>query len=99
MDRYDRVIRDMQQKTEDRRLAWKVVSPARYERILVDPGRVIRTVASEYTLADKKFDLLFVERKTDLFVDSGEIREGRDFQVLVLDQDGEIVLSLYDGVV
>jgi hypothetical protein len=99
MNRFDRVIQDIQQKTANAELKWVIVSPGRFERVLIEPDRVLRAAAADYDLGGKKFLLLFAEKKADYFDDFGGVREGRDFQLLILDQDGEIVLSFFDGVV
>ena len=100
MDRYDRIIRDVRQKTDDEDIHWKVVSVGGYSDILLNSNRVVRAFAAEYSIGTKNYGLLFVERKYDLYDDMADATsEGIDFLLFVLDDDGQIVLNLYDGVV
>jgi len=99
MDRYDRIIRDVRQRTDDEAIRWRVVNADRYSDVLLNSLRVIRAFAAEYPVGAKKYDLLFVERKVDLHDDFGDSTEGYGFELFVLDEDGQIVLSLYERVV
>jgi hypothetical protein len=99
MDRYDRIIRDVQERTDEDRLSWSVVNPARYEKVLVNPHRIIRAFTASYTLGLKVYNLLFVARRNEVHDESGDLIEGRVFELLVLDVAGDIVLQLYDGIV
>jgi hypothetical protein len=99
MDRYDRIIRDIQQRTDDEAIHWKVVNVDRYSSVLMNTFRVIRAFAADYPVGEKKYDLLFVERKVDYHDDFGDSTEGYGFELVVLDEDGQLVLSLYEGVV
>ncbi len=99
MDRYDRIVRDIQQKTDDEAIHWKVVNADRYSSVLMNPFRVIRAFTADYPIGGKKYDLLFVERKVDYHDDFGDLAEGYGFDLFILDEEGQIVLSLYEGVV
>jgi hypothetical protein len=99
MDRYDRIILDIQQKTDEEVIYWKVVNADRYSSVVMNTFRVIRAFTADYTVGEKKYDLLFVERKVDYHDDFGDSTEGYGFELFILDEDVQIVLSLYDGVV
>ncbi len=99
MDRYDRIIRDIQQKTDDEVIHWKVANADRYSSVLMNTFRVLRVFTADYPIGEKKYDLLFVERKIDYHDDFGYSSEGYGFELFILDEDGQIVLSLYEGVV
>lgn len=99
MDRYERLIRDVLQKTGDEILRWQVASLDDLSRVILNADRVIRVYRSSYSLGGQIYRLVFVEKR-DLFSDAyGDSYEAPSFEVIVLDQDGEIVLRLYDGVV
>jgi hypothetical protein len=99
MDRYERIIHDVQQKTEEGAVQWKVVTPGLHGRVLMSPDRVVRACRADYRLAQKNYTLLFVERRVDRYGESAEPLELTAFELLVLDKDGEIVIPLYDGLV
>src|SRR5271169_4748096 len=99
MDRYDRIIRDIQQKTDDEVIHWRVANADRYSSVLMNTFRVIRAFTADYPIGEKKYDLLFVERKVDYHDDFGDSAEGYGFELFILNEDGQIVLSLYEGVV
>ncbi len=99
MDRYDRIIRDIQQKTDSEVIRWKVVSSDQHAGILLNAFQIVRTFAADYPIGKRTYDLLFVERKVDFQDEFGDSTEGYGFELLVLDEDRQIVLSLYEGVV
>lgn len=99
MDRYEQIIFDVQQKTEQKIIRWHVVNPARYTSALLNTDRVIRAFTAAYIVGKREYKLLFVERKVDVHDDFGYITERYDFELFILDEDGQIVLSLYPGVV
>lgn len=99
MDRYERIIRDVQERTEEDRLLWRLERPAACARILMNPDRVLRVYTADYDLAGSSYRLLFAERRTEFHDDFGEVFEGYGFELFVLGMDGEIVIPLYEGVV
>jgi hypothetical protein len=99
MDRYEQLIHNVQQKTDDGTIEWRVVNAVQYSDLILNCFRVIRAFRSDYQVGTKKYELLFVEKKVDLHGDYGYQAEGAEFEVFVLDEDKQIVLSLYDGVV
>lgn len=99
MDKYNRIIHDVQCKTEDEAIRWKLVNADRYAGILLNTIRVIRAFSADYPIGKKNFTLLYVERKVDTHDDFGDSSEKYGFELFVLDQDGQIVLSLYEGLV
>jgi hypothetical protein len=99
MDRYDRIIRDVQQKTDDETIRWMVVNAERYSDVLLNTYRVLRAFTADYRVGKKGYVLLFVERKVDSHDDFGDSAEGYGFELFVLDEDGQIVLALSEGVV
>ncbi len=99
MDQYDRIIRDVQQKTDDEDVRWKVVNAEFYSGVLLNTDRVLRAFTADYAVGKKIYLLLFVEKKTKYPNDFGYMGEGYGFELFVLDQDRQIVLSLFDGVV
>jgi hypothetical protein len=99
MDRYDRIIRDVQEKTDDEIIRWKVVNADRYSDVLLNTYRVIRAFTAEYRVGKREYVLLFVERRVDFHDELGDSTEGYGFELFILDEGGQIVFSLYDGVV
>jgi hypothetical protein len=65
----------------------------------LNASRVIRAFTADYPVGTKQYTLLFVERRIDLHDEFGESAESYGYELFVLDRDGQIVLSLYDGVV
>jgi hypothetical protein len=61
--------------------------------------RVIRAFKAEYPVGNKSYGLLFVERRVDYHDDFGDSTEGYGFELFILDEDRQIVLSLYEGIV
>ncbi len=98
MDRYDRIIRDIQQKTDEEIIRWKIASTDLYSGIILNSGRVIRTFSTDYPVGKKEYELIFVEKKTEYHDEFGDA-EGYGFEVFVLGTDRQVVLTLYDGVV
>ena len=100
MDRYDRILNDVRQKTAEEILDWKLVHADRYSDLVLNPLRVIRAFAADYPIGKKNYDLLFIERKIDNHDDLGDfLSETYGFELFVLDEDRQIVLNLYEGVV
>jgi len=100
MDRYDRVMSDVRQKTDDEVIHWRVVNADRYSDVLLNTYRVIRAFAADYPVGKRKYDLLFIERKIEIHDDIGDsTSETYGFELFVLDEDGQIVLNLYEGAV
>ena len=100
MDRYDLVIRDIQEQTRDGALRWKSVSPSKYQNLSFRAGRVIRAYRTDYTLGEQEYELVFLDQRVSRFdEEAGWANEKRAFEVLILGTDGEIVLRLYEGAV
>lgn len=99
MDRYDRIIRDVQQKTDDEIIHWTVVNADRYSDVILNSFKVIRAFSAAYPVGQRQYELLFVERRVDQHDDFGYSTEGHGFELFILDEDRQIVLSLFDGVV
>jgi hypothetical protein len=99
MDRFDRIIRDIQQKTDDEVIHWRAVSAERYSNVVLNTFRVIRAFSADYRIANKEYELVFIERKIDYHDDFSYSTEGRGFELFVLGEGGQLVVSLYDGVV
>jgi hypothetical protein len=100
MDQFDRIIFDIRRKTSDEELDWKIVPPASVSRIVLNPDRVVRAYSADYPVQERIYPLVFVERRVELFDGYSSPYESLDFEVFVLDSDdGEVVLTLYDGVV
>jgi hypothetical protein len=99
MDRFDCIIRDIQQKTDDETIRWKAVSAERYSGVVLNTARVIRAFSADYRVANKEYELVFIERKIDYHDDFSFLTEGRGFELFVLGDGGQLVLSLFDGVV
>ena len=99
MDRYNRILDDIRRKTDDEVICWKVVNADRYSDVLLNPHRVIRAFLAPYNIGGKTYNLLFVERKTDFHDDFDPLTEGFGYDLFILDDDGQIVVSLYEGVV
>lgn len=99
MDRYDLVIRDIQEQTEGGALRWRNVAPSTWEHAL-NTGRTLRAYRADYALGDEEYELLFVDRKAERHEEYADRPAGRrTFEVLILDRDGEVALSLYEGAV
>ena len=99
MDKYERVIRDIQGKTRDRHVKWIVVNPSGYEKVLTNPNQVRRLNRADYNLRGRKYELCFVEKIIPAEDDFGGYYESLNFQLLILDEDGEIVFTIHSGVV
>lgn len=99
MDRYERVIRDIQQKTHEEAIQWKVVNADRYSEVILNTYRVLRAFTADYRIGQREYELLFIERKADYHDDFGVLTEGYGFELFILDKDRQIVLSLFEGVV
>ncbi len=100
MLRYGAVIGDIVQKTRDEMIEWKLVKHDFYSQFLLNPHRVIRAYKAPYNLAKKEYELLFVERRAPSYDDFDDSGESYEYELFVLDRhDGEVVLSLYNGVV
>jgi len=99
MDRYDRIIRDVQRKTEEELLRWEVVAAGRYSTVLLNPHRVVRAFKAEYFVGGRDYTLLFTEKKIDTHDEFGDSTEVCGFELFILDLDQQVVLSLYEGLV
>ena len=99
MDQFDRIIRDVQAKTGDEMIRWDVVNAANYSHILLNVSRVIRAFKADYPIREREYGLLFVERRVDNRDEFGDSSESHGFELFILDGDGQLVLSLYEGVV
>src|SRR5690349_16956983 len=99
MDRYERIISDVRQKTKDEIIHWKVAAAGRYADVVLNTFRVIRAFTADYLVGRKTYELLFVERKVEFHDDFGDSAEGYGFELFILDEDRQIVLSHYEGVV
>ena len=98
MDRYDRIIHDVQRRTAEESIRWKVINAERYS-VVLNPYRVLRALTADYPVGSKTYTLLFIERKVEIHGDYGDSTEGYGFELFILDEDREVVLSLYEGVV
>src|SRR5579875_3310974 len=100
MDQFDRVIRDIQQKTASDVLRWRIVPPSKLHELAVYARRLVSAHRAEYHLGSEKYELFFVEREVDSFDDfTSEMGVRNIPEVFVLGREGEIVLRLYSGVV
>jgi hypothetical protein len=99
MDQYDRVIRDIQQKTNDGVLRWSAMPPSKLRELSVYAPRLISAYRADYPLESRNYELLFLERAVDPFDDFDGVSERTVLEVCVLGGEGELVLKLYGGVV
>jgi hypothetical protein len=89
----------LSEKTDSEVIDWKVVSSDQHSGILLNAFQVVRTFAADYPIGKRKYELLFVERKADFQDEFGDSTEGYGFELLIMDEDQQIVLSLDEGVV
>jgi len=100
MDRYDRFILDILRKTEARELDWRVVPPGEISHAVLNPDRILRAYLADYPLQGRNYRLYFIEKRVEFLNEfAGPYREVLGFEVVVLDVDEAIVLTLYNGVV
>lgn len=98
MDRYDRIIADIIRRTDGGDLRWVCVRTVD-AHVLTNAEKVMRMFRATYQLGERKYHLLFVERRVDGTDEFDNVTERIDFEVHVLGEDREVVLRLYEGVV
>src|SRR5438094_157481 len=99
MDRYDRLIRDVQQKTENESIRWEVVNAGLYKKILLNIDTVVRAFTAEYPVGNRKYTLLLTVGKKHILNEYLPSTDAYNPELFILDIDGQVVLSLYDGLV
>jgi hypothetical protein len=99
MDKYDATLRRVYTETCEGRLQWEAVAPTSYGQIVLNADRAIRAVRTEMPLKDKRFPLLFVEKKELRHDAYGEPYDALVHELFVLDANHNLLLPLYDGLV
>ena len=84
MDRYDRIIHDVLQKTEAETIHWEVANADRYSQVHLKPGREVRAYTAVYPVGRKEYGLLFAESRKKFEDAFGGGWEGRDYELFVL---------------
>ncbi len=99
MDRYDRIIRDIQSRTAQESLRWKVLRPLQYPLVVTNLDRVLRAFEGNYVLKGREYRLAFVEKRVDVHDEFNNNIESRGYELFVLDEEGLVVLPIYPGLV
>jgi hypothetical protein len=99
MDKYEATLARVIDATSSGVLVWEPVGQARYADVVVNADRVVRAYQAELELKEKRFPLVFVEKRTPWYDEFDKPAERMEFELHVLDKSRHLVLSLYDGVV
>lgn len=83
MDRYERLFRDLYDKTMQGTLSWESFDAARYESSIMNFRHVAQTFRADYRLDGQQYTLLLVVRKEPVYCnDVYEVLDGRDPEIL-----------------
>jgi hypothetical protein len=96
MDRYDRLMNDILEKTAAGALRWTVMARQDYDQALAIPDGVRRIFRADYLLGDQSYRLCFVKSRTKRFGDFGAVHEVSEIEIHVLNQDNRVALVLVD---
>ncbi len=96
MERYDRLMNDVEGKTSAGMIRWVDARKDPLPDIVPNTRRMIRAFRAPYDLAQRQYALLFVEWKTWYDDGYGGETEGRDRRLYVLDAAGDVVLEIDD---
>ena len=99
MDKYDQTMRKVIAGTQDNEIKWKSASPNPYHRIITNVDMVVRCFTAKMTIKDSEYDLVFVEKKTFAMDENGIQFEKLGYELNVLNDGGELVVPIYEGLV
>ena len=100
MDKYERFLRDVIDRTEEDKLRWSTGLPQRAGRFLYNYDDIVRSFSCEYRLGGKSYTLAFVEKKIQRPDEWGQNFDVFDGELLVVDDDGgELVVRIDDALV
>ena len=100
MDKYERFVRDVIERTEDDSLRWSTRLPRRVGRFVYNYDDIVRSFSCEYPLGDQVYTLAFIEKKVQRINEWGHGFEAFDGELLVVDGDGgELVVRIDSSLV
>lgn len=99
MDRYDRIMRDVIERTENGLLRWGRAPRNFIQNCVLNPDQVFLAHWSDYDLSGQIYHLLFAEKRYGTKDSFGRTVETTRNELIVLDTGNEAVLSLFDGLV
>lgn len=98
MNKYEELFAGILKQTKSGVLHWKQVRRQSNSDLIFNPNIVFRQFTADFYRGDNKFKLLLVEKK---YEDPEEdfLYEKYILELLVIDHDGELVVTLTDSII
>ncbi len=98
MNKYEDFFDEICKLTQSHELKWKQINKKEHSDVIFNPNLVFRQFSAEYTKNDILYIILFIEKKYSNAEYDYEL-EKYDPEILVLDEDMELKLTLTDSVI
>lgn len=98
MNKYEKLFKEIVDKTDSGEIEWKQINKRSHSDVIFNPDMAFRQYSGEFTKDGEVYDVVFVEKKAD--------DPAHDFmyqkyipEVIVLDKNNELMVTLTDSVI
>jgi hypothetical protein len=98
MNKYEILFDEILEKTKTGQLTWRQLRRQANSDLIFSPNQVFRQFGTEFPREGNNFKLLFVEKKYD-DPDHDFVYEKYIPELLVVDHEGELVVTLTDSMI
>ncbi len=98
MNKYEKLFRSIHEQTETKKIKWKQISKTAHSELIFNSNLVFRQFSGKYEKGDDTFEVLFVEKKTDV-PEYDFVYEKYAPEILIIDEDKELLVTLTDSMI
>lgn len=98
-DKYDQTLSLISNGTRDQSIRWELTSPSHYRDFILNADHVRRAFRASWEVGEKSFTIVFVEKRHRQHDEYGESFESIQEELFIIDQQNQLVLQLFDGLV
>jgi len=99
MDKYDRFITDILNKTEDGTLEWQPVSPSSYFEFIFQSQFAYQAFSTTYEKDKRKYTLVFVNKKIPGHHEDLDVTIERHYSEILVFESGTLLLTINNNYV
>lgn len=95
MNKYEKLFKSIYDQTESHEIKWRLISKDAHSELIFNPNLVFRQFSGKFVKGDDTFEVVFVEKKADFdFPYEKYIPE-----ILIIDEDNELLVTLTDSMI
>lgn len=98
MNKYEKLFRDIVDKTNSGDIKWKQTSRNAHSDLIFNPDMAFRQYSGKYKKGDDIYSVVFVEKKYDDPVHDFAYQAYKP-EVLIIDENNELLVTLTDSII